>query len=68
MCEGDQAIFSLAGKGSIYPVKNKWGKQGWTIFELEKVDKNLFADALKTAYFEVAPKKMAKLVSKNQSL
>lgn len=38
---------------------NKWGKQGWTIIEISKVNKELFTEALITAYCEVAPKKLA---------
>ena len=44
---------------TIFPVDNKWGKQGWTIIEMKKVPKELFMDALLTAYCEVAPKKLA---------
>ena len=51
----DQDVFAIAGKGAIYPVDNKWGKQGWTIIELKKVRKDVFADALFTAYSGVAP-------------
>ena len=39
-------------------VPNKWGKQGWTFVEMQKVKKELFIDALTTAYCEVAPKKL----------
>ena len=48
--ESDQYAFSLTAKSVIYPVDNKWGKQGWTIVEMKKVDNNLFADALKAAH------------------
>lgn len=57
----DQDVFSRADRAAIYPVANQWGKQGWTIVELKKVKKNLFADALRSAYGEVAPKKLAVL-------
>lgn len=63
--EADQDVFSLAGKQSIYPVPNKWGKQGWTFVELETVRDDLFRDALITAYCEVAPKKLAEQVRPN---
>lgn len=59
LSEIDQDVFSSADKTIIYPVDNKWGKQGWTLIELKKVRKDLFADALTTAYCEVAPKKLA---------
>lgn len=60
LSEIDQDVFSSAGnKTIIFPVDNKWGKQGWTLVELRKVKKELFVDALTTAYCEVAPKKLA---------
>jgi predicted DNA-binding protein (MmcQ/YjbR family) len=59
LSEIDQNVFSSADKTIIYPVANKWGKQGWPLIEMSKVQKELFADALTTAYCEVAPKKLA---------
>ena len=66
LSEIDQDVFSSADKTIIYPVDNKWGKQGWTLIEMEKVHKDLFEDALTTAYCEVAPKKLADQVRPNQ--
>lgn len=60
----DQDVFST-GKTIIYPVDNKWGKQGWTVIELKTVHKDLFVDALTTAYCEAAPKKLSELVRPN---
>lgn len=54
----NQDIFSTA-TSAIYPVDNKWGKQGWTYIEMNKADKKLFAEALMEAYCDVAPKKFA---------
>lgn len=62
LSEVGQGVFSSAGKAIIYPVANKWGKQGWTLIELKKVRNDLFADALTTAYCEVAPQKLAEQV------
>lgn len=59
LSEIDQNVFSSADKTIIFPVDNKWGKQGWTLIEMNKVRKELFVDALTTAYCEVAPKKLA---------
>jgi predicted DNA-binding protein (MmcQ/YjbR family) len=67
LSERDQDIFALTDRATIYPVDNKWGKQGWTIIELKKVNKNLFTDALTTAYCEVAPKKLAEKLRPNQN-
>lgn len=66
LSEIDQDVFSSADKTIIYPVDNKWGKQGWTIIELEKVHEDLFKDALTTAYCEVAPKKLAEQLHPGQ--
>ena len=54
----NQDVFSAMDKANIYPVDNKWGKQGWTYIDLEQVNPDLFVDALTTAYNEVAPKKL----------
>lgn len=59
LSEIDQDVFSSADKSMIFPVENKWGKQGWTIIEMNMVHKDLFTDALTTAYCTVAPKKLA---------
>lgn len=59
LSEIEQSVFAAADKQSIFPVGNKWGKQGWTLIEMKKVDKDLFIDALTTAYRQVAPKKLA---------
>jgi predicted DNA-binding protein (MmcQ/YjbR family) len=58
----DQDIFSAPDKSIIFPVPNKWGKQGWTFVNLAKVSKEMFIAALTTAYCEVAPKKLSAIV------
>ncbi len=65
LSEIDQHAFSIADKTIIFAVDNKWGKQGWTIIELTKVNPQLFSDALTTAYCEVAPKKLSEQIRKN---
>jgi YjbR len=40
LSEIDQNVFAASDKTIIYPVANKWGKQGWTIIELNKVKKD----------------------------
>ena len=66
LSEIDQDVFSSADKTIIFPVANKWGKQGWTLIELSKVHKDLFIDALTLAYCEVAPKKLADQIRPNE--
>lgn len=67
LSEIDQNVFSSADKTIIFPVENKWGKQGWTLIEMSKVRKELFFDALTTAYCEVAPKKLADQIRPNDN-
>jgi predicted DNA-binding protein (MmcQ/YjbR family) len=53
LSEIDQSVFCSFDKSIIYPVDNKWGKQGWTVINLKKVRKDMLMDALTTAYNEV---------------
>lgn len=53
LSESDQDVFTVSGKGAVYPVPNTWGMQGWTFFELKNTPKSLFSDALKTAHARV---------------
>ena len=55
----DQSVFCSYDKAAMYPVPNKWGLKGATIVELRKVRKDIFKDALTTAYCKVAPKELA---------
>jgi len=55
----DQSVFSAHDSSAIYPVPGGWGKRGWTRVDLKKVRKDIFKDALTTAYCAVAPKKLA---------
>jgi predicted DNA-binding protein (MmcQ/YjbR family) len=57
----DQSVFSSSPDGSISPIPNKWGLQGWTQVNLKKVKKTLFKDALKCSWANVAPKKLVSL-------
>jgi predicted DNA-binding protein (MmcQ/YjbR family) len=54
--EIDQSVFSAFDPATIFPVPNKWGKQGWTLFKLAQMREDLLTDALSTAYKNVAPK------------
>jgi len=57
LSEIDQSVFCAFDKTIIYPVDNKWGKQGWTLVDLKKVRKDMLTDVLTTAYNTVAAKK-----------
>ncbi|MBC7887384.1 MAG: MmcQ/YjbR family DNA-binding protein [Ferruginibacter sp.] len=58
LTETDQSVFCAIDKTIIYPVNNKWGKQGWTFVELQQVKKTILKDILSKAYTSVAPMKM----------
>ncbi|WP_247235482.1 MmcQ/YjbR family DNA-binding protein [Telluribacter sp. SYSU D00476] len=62
LSEQDQDLFSVYDSTIIYPVPNKWGKQGWTWLDLTRVPASLLRDALTAAYCEVAPARLAELV------
>jgi predicted DNA-binding protein (MmcQ/YjbR family) len=57
--EIEQSVFSAYDNSIIYPVPNKWGKQGWTIVELKKVKQEVLKDAICRSYCNVAPKSLA---------
>ncbi len=58
----DQPVYCSFNKKekAVYAVPNKWGLQGWTSFELKKVNRELMLDALDTAYKEVIKSKPKK--------
>ena len=57
--EIEQSVFAAYDKTIIYPSNGSWGKQGWTVVDLEKVKKEVLNDAIKTSYCNVAPKKLS---------
>lgn len=59
LSEIDQNVFCAFDKTIIFPVPNKWGKQGWTLVNLKKIKKEMLRDALTVAYCEVAPPKLS---------
>ncbi len=63
----DQDVFSSMDRTSVFPVDNKWGKQGWTLIELNHVDPDLFIDAVTTSYGEVPSKKHADQIRPNKN-
>lgn len=61
LSEIDQDVFSAFDRSIIFPVPNKWGKQGWTLINLGDVRKDILIDALTTAYGEIG----SKIIPKN---
>lgn len=64
----DQDAFSLFDKTIIFPVPNKWGQQGWTFINLDKVTPEMFTELLTTAYCEVAPSKLSQNIRPGKPL
>lgn len=58
LSETDQDLFCLFDSELIFPLPNKWGKQGWTLVKIEDLDKEVIRDLLCAAYNQVAPKKL----------
>ena len=52
----DQSVFCSYDRTVFFPVPGAWGKKGATFVELKKVRKDMFRDALTTAYNLVAAK------------
>lgn len=50
LSEIDQSVFCSFREDVIYPVPNKWGKQGWTLINLANVEPEMCEDAITTAY------------------
>ena len=53
----EQAIFCKMDPKNIYPVLNKWGENGATTFDLNKVAIDLVNEALISAYDNVVKKR-----------
>lgn len=64
LSEIDQDVFSAFDKTIVYPVPNKWGKQGWTLVDLTRVREDMLVDILRSSYCEVAPKRLIELINK----
>jgi hypothetical protein len=58
LSEVDQSVFDDFSPSVFHPVEGSWGRQGWTIVELPKVKKEVFREALLSAWLQVAPKSL----------
>ncbi|MFC3563642.1 MmcQ/YjbR family DNA-binding protein [Pedobacter jamesrossensis] len=56
----DQNLYSDFDPSAIYPAPAGWGKQGWTIFEINFIEAEKLKEALTKSYCTVAPEKLAK--------
>lgn len=55
--EFEQSVLTAYDSSAIYPVKGFWGGKGATMFDLKKVKKSMFRDALQRAYTKAAERK-----------
>ncbi|MFN3997187.1 MmcQ/YjbR family DNA-binding protein [Algoriphagus sp.] len=58
LSEKNQDLFCLFESKLIFPVPNKWGKQGWTLAKIDNLEEEIIKDLLLAAYNEVAPEKL----------
>jgi predicted DNA-binding protein (MmcQ/YjbR family) len=49
----EQDLFCVYDKNVMYPVPNKWGKQGWTHINLKTIPKEMCEDALRIAHAQI---------------
>ncbi|MBX7126977.1 MAG: MmcQ/YjbR family DNA-binding protein [Cyclobacteriaceae bacterium] len=52
----DQSVYCLMKPTIATPASGAWGRQGWTVFEMDSTPWNVLAEALKKAYSIVARK------------
>ncbi|MFT3751032.1 MAG: MmcQ/YjbR family DNA-binding protein [Agriterribacter sp.] len=57
LSEKEQSVFCAFDPAVLYPVPNKWGKQGWTIINLKTIKTAMLKDALTISYNEVSSTK-----------
>jgi len=54
----EQSVFCAFDETIIYPVPGGWGRHGATMINLKKIKKDMFLDALTTAWKNIAPPKL----------
>jgi predicted DNA-binding protein (MmcQ/YjbR family) len=58
LSEKDQDLFSLFDSKVIFPVPNKWGKQGWTLAKIGVLEEETIRDLITAAFNQAAPEKL----------
>jgi len=56
----EQEFKSMMAPQAFAPVRNAWGRQGWTTIVLEAIDPSELSDALETAWRHATKKKYTK--------
>jgi predicted DNA-binding protein (MmcQ/YjbR family) len=59
LSEVEQSVFCGYDKSVMYPVNGGWGKQGWTVADLNTISHEVLLDALTTSYCNVAPARLS---------
>lgn len=59
LSQQEQPLFCMIDTKLIYAVPNKWGKYGWTLVNLNAINKAMLMEVLTAAYCTVAPPKLA---------
>ena len=59
LSELEQSVFCGYDKSVMYPVNGGWGKQGWTVADLNTISHEILLDALTTSYCNVAPARLS---------
>ena len=50
LTEVDQSVYATVQPESIYPVPNKWARQGWTRIHYNEIDISLILEIVEKAY------------------
>jgi hypothetical protein len=58
LAPAEQSAFVMLDPQAFSPVPGGWGNQGWTNVQLMAAEPAHFADALRTAWRQVAPKRL----------
>ncbi|MFZ4545672.1 MAG: MmcQ/YjbR family DNA-binding protein [Saprospiraceae bacterium] len=53
----DQSVFCSMDPKAFCPVQGSWGKQGWTMVDLNLADEGMLTDAIAAAYSTVLGKR-----------
>jgi hypothetical protein len=58
LAPAEQAVLTAREPQAFSPIPGGWGEQGWTNVQLDQVGRDEFQRALKTAWRQVAPKRL----------
>lgn len=58
LSEKDQDLFSLFDSKLVFPVPNKWEKQGWTLAKIGELKEEIIRDLITAAFNQTAPENL----------